>query len=230
MKLKPSVLNILIAIMTLLIGCWGDPITKQQYQIYFILAPINTEQAKLSKRFLLNAKENNAVNGETQIITPNNSYTVVELCERDTPDFLIPGINLKKGSDPETVTKLAETSVKKIIEGNKKCTASSSALVEVSKNLNQAASGANDKKIIVFLQAPWSKNEVPEDTLKNLTNAINKLAKSNRVEKIILFGVAPNGADRLATAFQALNNKSGVAHGEKELVNHLKEVSQKYFQ
>lgn len=226
---RRALICVITSFISLLVACEKPP-ERNSHHVYIILAPINPQQAKLSKQFLLNAKENNGVNGETQIVTANNTYTVVELCKRDTPDFVTPGIEITNESSPDTVTKTSEKSVKEIIKGSKQCTATASSLVEVSKNINQAASQPSERKIIVFFQAPFSRDEISDNTLKQLTKEMENLAKSNRVEKIIIFGINPNGADRLSTAFQALKHKSGVANQSLELVEHMKEVRQKYLQ
>jgi hypothetical protein len=207
--------------------------SKPPYHFFIILAPNNNEQIVLAKKTLLMAKED-GVNGETQVIQPTYSYTVIVLCERNTPDIVLPNTKPSDTNSLDTVTKEAEKSLKLIKDGEQKCIAGPSSLVEISSNLNQAASDKNNEKIIVFLQAPWSRDDVSATTLTTLKSAMDRLAQSGKVERLVLFGVHPNGADKLTQSFQGFNQpgnkRLAIARKSDELVEHLKAVRKDYLE
>jgi len=199
---------------------------------YLILSPTNPDQVNIAYKLLVNAKEN-GVNGKTQIIKQNNSYTVVELCQQDQPNFIVPQLKPTDVTSLTAVTNTAQASLKEIKEGKKSCIATANSLVEISENLNAAANDPNNGKLIIFLQAPWGRDEISDETLKELTTNIEKLAQSKKVEKLIVFGINPDGADRLSQSFNSLNQgerKFESGSSLDEAINHLKMVHQQYFE
>ena len=227
-------LVVLSLILTLISACNinSNNASKKPYYIHITLAPVNQQQVEIAKKLILNAKEDNGVNGQTQVIQANNTYTVAEICSRNTPDFLAPNIEMSKEAEANAVTSQVEKSLKQIIKGEKRCAATADALPEVFKNLNQAASSEKNYKMIIFYQAPWSREEVTDSKLAELTEAVNHLAQSNRVERLILLGVNPNGSDRLASAFSSLvqrdPKKFKIAYESRELIEQIKAVRRDY--
>ena len=134
-------------------------------------------------------------------------------------------ISIKDVNNLNSVTQKSEQS----LNGKKTCTANALSLVEITKNLNQAASNPQNKKMIVFLQAPWSRPELTDNTLKELNTAIDRLAATGKVERLVLFGIHPDGADRLSKSFQGLKSKVVAANdGIDQVVVHLKNVRKDY--
>jgi hypothetical protein len=220
---------VLLSLLTLT-GCFPapPPNPKELYHFYFILTPTNPERAKLAQKFIFNAKKDRSNGEETQVIFPMHNYTVVEICDRNTPDFMTPNISVKDANNLSSVTQKAEQSLQAIVAG-RTCTANAQSLVEITKNLNQAALNPQTKKMVVFLQAPWSRSELTDNSLKELNAAIDRLAATGKVERLVLFGVHPDGADRLSKSFQGLKNKVVVANDSiGQVVEKLKDVRTKY--
>jgi hypothetical protein len=219
----------LLSLLTLT-GCFPDPPPnpKELYHFYFILTPTNSERAKLARKFIFNAQADGSNGEKTQVIFPLHNYTVVEICDHNTPDFMTSNISVKDANNLSSVTQKAEESLKAIVNG-KKCIANAQSLVEITKNLNQAASNPQNKKMVVFLQAPWSRSELTDDSLKKLNAAIDRLAATGKVERLVLFSVHSDGADRLNKSFQGLKNKVVTANdGIGQVVEHLKSVRTEY--
>jgi hypothetical protein len=221
---------VLVSLLTLT-GCFSDPPPKPKelYHFYLILTPTNLERANLSQKFIFNAKKDRSNGEETQVIFPMHNYTVVEICDRNTPDFMTPNISVKDANNLSSVTQKAEQSLQAIVEGTRSCKATAPSLVEITKNLNQAASNPQNKKMIIFLQAPWSRSEITDNSLKELNAAIDRLAATGKVERLVLFGVHPDGTDRLSKSFQGLKNKVDTANdGIGQVVKMLKDVRTDY--
>jgi hypothetical protein len=231
--MKLNYFSAVLVSLLALTGCSAntDPPSspKELYHFYFILTPTNPEQGKLAQQFILNAKEDGANGEKTQAIFPMHNHTVAEICERNTPDFMTSNISVTDTNSLDSVTQKAEKSLTPIIKGEKKCAANGLSLVEITKNLNQAASNPQTKKMIVFLQAPWSRSELTDNNLKELNAAIDRLAATGKVERLVLFGVHPDGSDRLSKSFQGLKNKVVTANdGIDQVAERLKGVRTDY--
>jgi hypothetical protein len=189
-----------------------EEITDINYHFYIVLSPINEKSSKESKQFLMNAKKNYL--GKTAIFLPNNQYTIVTLCQGDDIYFhadskLLPNDRNQLSSKIERITTGAEKALAEIErkrENSELCNASAKSLVRLSTNLYEAASkerGQNNK-LIILIQAPWSPEEV-ETVFSQLKVSMSKLAKTNKVEKIFLFGMPEKNSDKTAKAFEEFN-------------------------
>lgn len=206
MMINCKLLTRLTAIACLSFGLTGCPDCdppKTSFHVYMVFAPIDDSQRKLAQQFIANTKEN--INGKTQIIIAghNNYYTVGEICQGDRPDFLNPKQPVNDPNDIGAVTNTIEKSLK----NNKQCNATAKALVNLSTNLNETANKYNEK-LILFIQSPWIGSEIDEKTLKELKEGMEKLSQSDKIEKIILFGVNQIGNDRLAKSFANFNQNA----------------------
>lgn len=177
------------------------PTTK--YHFYIVLSPINQEQVTQATAFLTQAK--GKVDKKAQIIAPGNRYTIAKFCEKDTPEFPTPGIELPddKAVSMQAVTGEAEKVLAQISTGQITCKASAASLVNLAPYLNDATS-KYPEKMIVLIQAPWNLTDV-DKVFPKIKDGMDKLAQSGKVEKIILFGVNDGAANQVATAFQQLN-------------------------
>jgi hypothetical protein len=189
----------ILLLLTLITSCQADkPVAPKQ--VYFSLTPKNLVLAKAASRFLLNAKE--STSGNTKIIKTPHIYTVTENCSNNTPDFLVPSLPLTENTRSETVTSEAEKSIAKIVKGEKRCSASSYSLLELPKNFGQATSSG---ELIIFWQIPWDRSEISDDIIRKFTMQMNGLAKTKKVKKLVLFGLNPQGSDRLLSCFKAFD-------------------------
>jgi hypothetical protein len=185
-----------------------DEISDKNYHFYIILSPINEQASKDARRFLMNAQEDGE--NKTKIFFPNHKYTIIQLCHEGIPDFIVPGHFVTDQNDSiEDLTSGVFSKLEKLEEkrkNNEPCTASAKSLVQLSTNLYDAASKAQGKtdKMIVLLQAPWSWEEV-EKVFPALKEGMSKLAKTKKVEKIVLFGVPSENADKSSKAFEEFN-------------------------
>lgn len=156
----------------------------------------------------MNAQEDYA--DKTKIFLPNHQYTIIQLCHEGRPDFIVPGQLVTDQNDSiERITSGAFSALEKLEQdrkNNEPCNASAKSLVQLSTNLNDAASKAQGKtnKMIVLLQAPWSWEDV-DKVFPALKEGMSKLAKTKKFEKIFLFGVSTQGTDKLSQAFEKFN-------------------------
>lgn len=198
-------LAMFLSVMVALVGCGCQEkiSSDKKLHFYIVLAPISEEAIKTSNAFLINAKEN--VIDKTQIIFPGPNYTVAGLCEGDNPEIWSSMIAFSDGNGIGSVTGGVEKSLGEVVSKNKKCTATSQSLVNLSKNLNDAASKPEKGELVVLIQVPWQREEISDDVWKKLQESMTKLAQNKNVKRVVLFGVSPNGSDRLGQAFQAFN-------------------------
>jgi hypothetical protein len=198
---------------------------SQKYTMFFVAAPATAEQAKLMRKTLANAQAD-GINGTTQIIQPGNRHVLVEMCQHNTPDFITPQSTIGNLADAGKVTQATLKSLKLVVENKKQCVAKPISLIEITKNLNKAASSG--EKLIVILQAPWARNEISNSTITELAKSIERLAATKKVARLVLIGVHPDGADRLTGAFESLNKNGGkgvaVASSISEVVEQLKSI------
>lgn len=199
----------------MLSSCGGNPeppapenISDKNYHFYIVLSPINEQAGKDARIFLMNATEDGE--NKTKIFFPNHKYTIIQLCHEGIPNFIVPGHFVTDRNDSiEDLTsgvfsELGELEEKR--KNNEPCNASAKSLVQLSTNLYDAASkdrGQSDK-LIILLQAPWSWEEV-EKVFPALKEGMSKLAKTKKVEKILLFGVSTEKTDKLSEAFEEFN-------------------------
>jgi hypothetical protein len=233
MTMKLNYLSGFFLSLITLTGCTSeptpDPKPKELYHFYFILTPTNPDRAKLAKQTILNAKTDGSDGEKTQVIFPAHNYTVIEICDRNTPDFMTSKISIQDVNNLDSVTQKAEISIETIVKGTRSCKATAPSLVEVTKNINQAALNSQNKKMIIFLQAPWSRTEITDSNLKDLSAAIDRLAATGKVERLVLTNLNPDGADRLTKSFQGLKNKVVAANDDiSQTVEHLKNIRKNY--
>jgi hypothetical protein len=177
------------------------PVSRSR--VYLSLAPKDSVAANQARSFLFNAKDN--ISGNTQIIKSPHTYTVTETCLNNTPDFLVPSLSLMDGTSSETVTSEAEKSIIAILGDRKKCSASANSLIEISKNFSQAASSDREKNLIIFWQIPWTRVEISDDLIRKIKVEMDRLAKTGKIKKIVLFSIHPDGADRLSSCFSSFD-------------------------
>lgn len=183
------------------------PPQATKYHFYIVLSPINREQVTQATAFLNQAK--GKVDKKAQILVPGNRYTIAKFCEKDTPEFPTPGIELpdEKPVSIQAVTGEAEKTLTSIAAGEITCKASAESLANLAIHLNDATS-KYPEKMIVLIQAPWNIADVNR-AFPKIKVGMDKLGQSDKVEKIILFGVDQGSANQIATAFQQFNQDGG---------------------
>lgn len=213
MKISNKTVAIVIgSLIFLLGGCRKEPEPtptpppppKIQFYFYIVTAPINKDQAELARLFFVNAEANRK--DPTQIITSTNRYTVAELCHGDQPAFPVADQEVRNASDIPFVVGEPKKEFQQILANNP-CNATAKALTNIAVNLKKASD--RGEKLVIIMQIPWEPNEIPDNVLSEFKKGMDDLAKSNNVEKVVLFGVSSIGSDRLAGAFQSFNKEGG---------------------
>jgi hypothetical protein len=228
MKLSTKIVLIVIGSLILLGGCPKESeITptshKIQFYFYIVTAPINKEQAELTRLFFVNAESNRKY--ATQIITWTNRYTVAEVCTGDKPAFPVAEQEVRNPSDVQAVVDEPKRRIEEILSKKKSCEATAKLLTSITTNLKQALE--RREKLVIIMQVPWRSNEIPDAVLTEFKKGMDEIAKSNNVERVVLFGVSPEGSDRLAGAFESFNQ------GERRFIGSttdLKQILQKMTQ
>lgn len=174
---------------------------RPSFHVYMVFSPIDPDATTLARQFIANAKKN--IQGKTQIIIPDNTYTVGEICQGNLPSFPLSYSKVEDKSGIQAVTDQIQNSLRDISEGKKTCNAKAESLVNLSTNLNQTPASDNPLKMILIIQTPWPGREINDTTFKQLKDGMEKLSKTGKVEKVILIGVNPSGSDRLAQAFES---------------------------
>lgn len=192
--------------------------SSQKHTLFLVSVPKSPEQVKLMQRTLANAQAD-GINGATQIIQPGNRHVLVEICQHDTPDFITPQAIIQNSADAGKVTQATLKSLKL----NKQCLAKPISLIEITKNFNKAA--LSGERLIIILQAPWARNEIDNSTITELSKSIERLAVTKKVDRLVLVGVHPDGADRLAGAFESLNKSTD---GTVTIANSINEVAEQF--
>lgn len=178
-----------------------------------IFTPTTPEQVDTAADLLLNAKGTRG-NIKTKIFVPNNNYTIAMLCqEGQPPEFPLSGrtLDTKNLESINAITSASESSIQEIYDAKKKCNAKPSSLLEIFTRINNAANQKQYGKIIIFLQLPWSKEELNESqqekSLQQVKISVDNLSKTQQVEQVILFGVNTTTPALLSSTFQSLNGK-----------------------
>lgn len=185
--------------------CQLNPVSG--YHFYLVVSPIDLEAAKQAQVFIANAKA-----GRTNIITSGNKYTVMKICEGDTPSTLTPLTPLKQdGSRAQQVIvsgveqTLSDT-FQKIKSGGNPCNATAASLLEVSTKLNDTAYNQKQGRLIILIQAPWKLQKDNESTFLELKKRMERLKQSGQVEKIIAFGMDATAPELLSSSFAVFNS------------------------
>jgi hypothetical protein len=180
-------------------------VTPPKY-FYIVTAPIDKEQAELTRLFFVNAQANRSA--QTQIITATNRYTVAELCQGDSPAFPVADQEVRNGSDIKSVVDEPVKRIEPIVKGNTSCNVTPKVLTRIVTNLKQAS--ARGEKLVIIMQIPWKAGQISNDVLSPFKKELDEIARLNNVEKVVLFGVDPSGSDRIAGAFESFNNKGEI--------------------
>jgi hypothetical protein len=127
----------------------------------------------------------------------------------------------------QAVTGEAEKALTRIATGEITCKASAESLANLAPYLNDAAS-KYPEKMIVLIQAPWNLADVNR-AFPKIQAGMDKLGQSDKVEKIILFGVDETAANQVATGFQQFNQDGNrkaesPAISVPQMLNHLKKI------
>lgn len=233
-KLAFKVLKLLIAATTLfcLTACSKKPIpvsgddNRKPLHVYMIFSPIDNDknQLELASQFLANATEDGD-NEQTKIIVPINNYTIAKICHGDKPTFPLPKLELHDPESSSSVTSEIERYLTDMKDKTEKCNATPFSLVELSKYLNDAAKHPENGKLIIFLQAPWKRDNLDAQSkdLKAIELSMNTLAKSGQVEKIVLFGVSEDSAAIWGTSFKSFNKEGSKKFEISTDINQAKE-------
>jgi hypothetical protein len=218
--LRKKIIGLALILPGLCFGLTGCPKPEPPPPVdplifYMVVSPINKDQVNQSLEFLRQAKgENNQANAK--IIVPGHEYRILMLCTGDKTEFLNTGSELPKTANTrmreinqnmQRITQKADIELTKIATESKQCTASATSLVELAKKLNEQAASSDSRKMLLLIQLPWNEAELNEEFTK-IKEAMDKLAESDKVEKIILFGVDGIAADRANQLFQSFNQKS----------------------
>lgn len=205
---------VLASLWIILSSCGGKPkppepeeISETNYHFYIILSPINEQASKDARLFLMNAKK--SYSRKSQMFFPNSRYTIIQVCQEKELNFQSTGQRLSDdekqlSENIESMTSGAENALTEIERKRKNgepCNASAKSLLRLSTNLYDAASKDRGDKLIILLQAPWSPEEVAT-VFPELKTGMSKLAKTNKVERIFLFGVPPTDSDKTSKAFE----------------------------
>ncbi len=175
-------------------------VTPPKY-FYIVTAPIDKEQAELTRLFFVNAQANRS--SQTQIITATNRYTVAELCQGDSPAFPVADQEVRNSSDIKSVVGEPVKRIESIVKGETSCNATSKALTRIVTNLKQASN--RGEKLVIIMQIPWKTSQISNEVLSQFKKGLDEIARLNNVEKVVLFGVNPSGSDRIAGAFESFN-------------------------
>ena len=199
-------------------------IESKPFRFYIVLSPINKEQADLARLFLVNAANPDS-DANAQIILPTNSYTIVELCDDDSIGFPTSDQKVSYDSDIEAVVKKPRDSIQEKLNGSS-CKATPKILTRIIGNLKDASK--RGEKLIVIMQVPWSSKDISDAILIDFKKGLVEIAQSNNIEKVMLFGVSPEGSDRLNGAFEAFNQNGkrfmGSTNDLQQMLQKMKEI------
>lgn len=204
-----AVLTIVPGICVSLISCEllipapPKPTPQTGLHFYIVLSPINEDQAQQAKSLLLQAKGKGQPTAK--VIVPGNRYTVAKFCESDALDFPNSGRDMVNNGTTEmqAITGSAELGLAKIITKTVSCKATATSLINLVPYLNDAAIRRTEK-MVILIQAPWSKSEIEKVSAK-IKEGMDKLSKSDKIEKIIVFGVQESATDTVAKLFESFN-------------------------
>jgi hypothetical protein len=231
MRILNKILTALTLCLVVLIGgCPREekptPIKTESksFRFYIVTAPINKEQAELARLFLANAANPDS-DANAQIILPTNSYTIAELCDDDSIGFFTSDQNVKYDSDIEAVVKKPKDSVQQKLNGNP-CQSTPKILTVIAGNLKNAS--ARGEKLVVIMQIPWLSKDISPAILNEFRKGLGEVADSNNIERVMLFGVPPEGSDRLNSAFEPFNKNGkrfmGSTSGLDQMLQKMKEI------
>lgn len=204
-----AVLTIVPGICVSLISCEllipapPKPTPQTGFHFYIVLSPINGDQAQQAKTLLLQAKGKGQ--RTAKVIVPGNRYTIAKFCESDNPEFPNSGIDMVDETTikMQAVTGNAELGLDSIINKTVSCKATATSLVNLVPYLNNAAIQRSEK-MVILIQAPWSKSEIEKVSAK-IKEGMDKLSKSDKVEKIVVFDAQPSATDTVAKLFESFN-------------------------
>jgi hypothetical protein len=194
--------------------------------MYFVFAPVGDKekQITLAQQFLSNAKQDGD-DGKTNIILPKNFYTIATICEGDNPSFSTPKLEVVDENSGEIATMAIDRFLVNLKSSTTTCNASPSAVLELSKYLGDAVKHPENGKLIVFIQIPWTREQLAghEKDLKTLETSMNELVTTGQIEKIILFGVSQDAAAFWGGYFKAFNMKGSKKFESSTDIGQVKE-------
>jgi hypothetical protein len=230
--LSKSLTALVFCLVLLLSGCSKDDKASSRstqtkpFRFYLVTAPINKEQAELARLFLVNAANPDS-EANAQIILPTNSYTIAELCDNENIGFPTSEQKVSNDSDIQAVVNNPKDSIEKRVKDNS-CKATPKVLTKIVENLKNASK--RGEKLIIVMQIPWEAKDISPPILDNFKKGLEEVAGSNNIEKVMLFGVSPEGSDRLNSAFEAFNQKEkmkifmGSTNDLPQMLQKMKEI------
>jgi hypothetical protein len=175
---------------------------SRQFRFMITLSPVDENAVTVSRVFLSNSQK---LGSDTRIISRDNDYVLAELCTASEVNFPTPQISIKSDEPAsiKAITAKQESSLNSISSKEKECDAKFSALINWAKHVGQYASDTTQaKKMIVFLQVPWAIQDIDDKAVQTLQYEMKKAAASKKIERIIIFGMNPNAAGKIAMIFQ----------------------------
>jgi hypothetical protein len=196
------------------------------------IAPINKNSLLIDRVFLSNSKKSGS---KTRIITNNHEYVLAEICEGDKAQFPTPNMSVSRNDSKSinSITLKQELSLNSISDKKKNCNATARSLIDWAKYIGQySADQTTQKKMITFLQVPWAAKDIDAETMQILRYEMDKAAASNKIERIVIFGVNPDATAKVAMAFQAFNQgqdkRLRFSTDIPQLIENLKEVHSQF--
>ena len=172
---------------------------------YFISAPINLDKANEASEILDEISGYN--NSEARLVFSENIYRVIELCPKKK--FMVPNGAIQT-NDFESAKQLMQSSSDSLSEKEKRCSPSFEESIDVATNLTDAARKEKNS-IVILWQIPWHVDQAPKELRDKLKEQVDILAQADNVKSVIVFGVNPVDADKIASSFQALQKKEKFA-------------------
>jgi hypothetical protein len=193
------------------------------------MAPLDENSLSLDRVLLINSRK---IGSNTRIISNNHEYVLAEMCESDTLQFPTPNMSVIKNNlkSINSITLKQELSLNNIANKKKKCNATAKSLIDWARHIGQYSEDKTvQKKMIAFLQIPWATKDIDAETMKILKYEMDKAAASNKIERVVIFGINPDATAKVAMAFQAFNQGQNkrlrFATDIPQLIEHLKEVN-----
>ncbi len=196
------------AIATLMpMGCTQleEPKVKG-FHFYFILSPVDEERSKNAINFFPQVSD-----PSSGILYTENKYSVIQVCQGNNPNFLVPGIS-ESGSDriEQLETSVTTEPISKLTEvwnewknGSRPCNADVASVPRILSNLSDAASQGS--KLIVIWQFPWEASAF-ENSKSTIEEGVKQLIKQGGLHRLLLWDINSSRAnpDDFMKAFSGL--------------------------
>lgn len=196
---------------------------KAPFHLYLIFTPLDDTQLELAQNFLSKAKRDTG-SDQTKIFLEGNNYTIFLLCNDDVLS-ITPNLKMETNTKVDAVTSLIDSELTKFPKNQQSCQSKPSSLMKVAAHLSDATKHKENGKLIVFLQAPWTKEQIQEqpELIDRLKTSMKDLEATKQVEQILLFGISSDGAGYISSAFTAFNQNG---NSQFESANQTIEQSQ----